>query len=321
MKKLICLALAAIAVAAVLSGCGHKVEGVPGTVAVVNGTSISEDQYLSELSSKLGERVLSNIIERQILLDWANSLKVGVTKEQVDKQIELLKGEGQYKSAVKQLGEAGLRSEMEDRQARINIGKKLFKITDKELQQQYDAEKGRFVHGPRKLVGLIINPKKARVEEAAKKIKAGMDFDEASDLYSDRRFAPRGTIVTWIDVTQKELPEDLRNAVKNTKDGKVSKVFPLGMPGTPTNYVILNVVKSEPKADKKLSDVKDLVRDDAALLKTQMDPKFNDGFNAQKKKAKIKIDIPQFRGLVQEFKNPPEMPSGFGMQPGPAPGR
>ena len=332
MKKLVYLALAAIVLVAVLSGCGHKVEGVPGTVAVVNGRDVSGDVYLSELNRKMGEQVLKNLIEREILLSWAADEKVPPTSAQIDKDIDFLKREMQYDVAVQSLGEAGLRAELEGRQARANLSKKMFKAKDIELEQQYEKMKSNYVHGPRKFVAVIINMDKKRVEEAAKKVKGGMDFDEAAQLYS----VQRQPIKTWIDLDRKELPAPLLTAVSETKVGSVSKLFSLGQMGTPTNFGILRVTKSEGEADKSLSQVKDEVTDELALRKTTMDMmdpsfpyqkeagEFDKAFTDRKKKAKIEIDIPQFRGVIQDFHNPPpSMPMMYGgpsRRPGPPPG-
>ena len=333
MKRLVYLALGAIVLAAIVSGCGgHKVEGVPGTVAVVNGRDISGDVYLSDLNRKMGEQALKNLIEREVLLSWAADEKVSPTSAQIDKDINMLKREMQYDVGVQSLGEAGLHAELEGRQARANLSKKMFKPTDKELEQQYDRMKSSYMHGPRKFVAVIINLDRKRVEEAAKKVKGGMDFDEAAQLYS----VSRQPIKTWIDLDRKGLPAPLLTAVNETKIGSVSKIFSLGQTGTPTNFGILKVTKSEGKADKSLPRVKDEVTDELALRKITQDMRdpsfpyqkevgeFDKAFTDKKKHAKIEIDIPQFRGVIQDFHNPPpSMPmmyGGPGRRTGPPPG-
>lgn len=328
MRRLAFVALLAIVAAIVLAGCGGpKVEGVPGTVATVNGTGISAEDYLGEMHRKMGQQALKTLIERQILLDWAKKDKVAPTDAQVDKYISVLKREMQYDQFVKTLGETGLRQELERRQALVNLSKKMSPVTDKEVKAQYDRMKMTYVHGPRKFVAVIIGMDKKSIEAAAKKVKGGADFDETAQEYS----VSRAPIKTWIDVERKELPAELVAVVKDTKVGAVSKVFALGQTGMPTNYGVLKVMKSEGKGDKSLDDVKGEVEDEVALQKTQpgMDPTFSKAaeafdkkFTDMKKNAKIQIDIPQYRGVIQDFK-PAPMPMMYGgpqARPGPPPG-
>ena len=299
---------AAAAATVVLAGCGSKecIKGIPETVATVNGQKISCSDYLNQTSMRVGQQVLQNMLDEAVVLDWAKSENVSPTDEQINKQIDILKREGVYDQQVKLMGEDSLKSELKAAQARINLAKKLTKISDSDLQQAYDQMKTRYVHGPRKQVALIINSDMSKIQAAEKDLKAGKDFDEVSSTYTDSRFGASGPITIWIDETQKGLPADLLNAAKNTKKGEVSKIFTIGQPGMPSQNGILKVLQEQPKADQKLADVKDEVEDTAAMQKSQMDIDFQKKLNDRKKDAKIEINIPQFKSIAESFKNPPE---------------
>ena len=312
MRRLAFIALLAVVAAIFLAGCGPKVEGVPGTVAEVNGNGISSEVYLSELHRKMGQQALKALIEREILLSWAKKEKVAPTSAQVDKYIGVLKERMLYDQLAETLGENGLRADVEGRQARVNLSKKMFKVTDEELEGQYERMKPNYVHGPRKFVAVVIGLDKKWIETAAKKIKGGMDFDEVAQLYS----LSKAPIKTWIDVGRSDLPAELVDVVKADQGRQGEQGL-----HAPRTYVAgqlwyLTVLKSEGKGEKTLDDVKAEVADEVALRKTEMDmtdpgfpfqkeaTDFEKKFTDAKKKAKIEIDIPGYRGCD------PGLPSG-----------
>jgi len=320
MKKAAIWVAAAAGVALVLSGCGQnmKVADVPDTVAKVDGQSIPASLYLDQASRRAGREVLTNLIEQSVIVKWAKDEDVAPTKEQIDRQIETYKRDGLYERQVKMMGEDAVKAELEAMQARINVAKKLNKPDDKELQQMYDMMKSRYVHGPRKSVALIINSDKEKVEDAAKAVKEGKSFDDAAAEYSDSRFSMGGgPIELMIENDQPGMPKEPVTAAKKTKVGEPSAVFKFGQPGTPTQYVLMKVIKEQPKSDLKLKDVKDELADAAALQRSQMDPTFQEKLNKKKKDANIEVNIPYLKSVVSSIKNPP--PAPMMSQPAPAP--
>lgn len=327
MRKAILAAVAlGILVAAVtLVGCGKKLVEIPDTVAKVNGQEISAATYLDQLHRSSGQRVLQTMIEQQIIVQWAKDEGVPPTEEQVKSQIDALKRDGDYEERVKALGEEGLRQQAEVQQAVTNLAVKLYKIKDKELQEAYDMRRTNYVHGPRKRVALIIDSDKKRIDAAAKKIKAGQDFDEvASSSGVQNPFGPTGAIKTWIEPDQAGLPEDLSEAAKKTKTGKVSGVIkltaPPGAPASYTQYAILKVIGQQPKADIKMKQVKNELANVAAVQKIQAESAdFQKKLNARKKRAKVQVNIEQFKGIVGAVTNPPEPQATPQMAPRPTP--
>jgi len=323
MKKaaLFALGIAVVITAVVvMSGCGTKVSGVPETVATVNGQTISASEYLDQVNRRFGQDLLRSMIEQRIILQWAKEENVEPTEEQIQKQIEILKRDGSYDDQVKILGEEGLRSEIKAMQARMNLAKKYIEVSDADLKQTYESMKQRYVHPARKQVALIINPSKSKIEGAAKKIKAGGDFDAIAAEYSSQQFAAfRGPIKIWVEENQAGMPPELANAAKETKLGEISEPIPLSPPGSPTQYALLKVIQDQPKANKSFKQVKDEIEEMVLFQKSQTDPEFVKKLNAKLKAAKVDIKIDQFKNLVYTFKNPPEPPPMMAPEPQPAP--
>lgn len=317
------IALAVAAVAVVLAGCGAKVEGVPDTVATVNGEKITAADYLSQVSRTAGQQVLRNMIEQDLIVQWAKEEKVPVTDEQVEKQIALMKKTGSYEDRADAIGESGVEQQVRVEQAVTNLAKKFYKVGKSDLDSAYEMGKSNYVHGPRKRVALLIVDDKAKIEKAAKEIKDGADFDQVATQYAGGSpFGQSGPIKTWLDPEQPNLPSGLAKAVKDTKVGAVSKPFDLSSPMMQGNksYAILKVLKTQPKADLKLADVKPEVEKYAAMQKVQAESAdFQKRLNEWKRNADIQVNIDKFKEIESSFKNPPEPMAPPAMQPSATP--
>lgn len=297
-----------------LAGCGNKQGSLPDSVATVDGKSISGATYYEYLNMAWGRQVLPMLVEQQILLNWAEKEGVPVTDEQLNKQIENMKRDGTYDDQLASLGsEQALKDRYKDIQARMNLGKKLYKFTETELESIYDnpGMKRRYVHGPRKRVVLVVSTEKKKIDDALKAVKGGMDFDAAAIKYSDPQFVMGGPAKTPVEKGQG--PEGLQKAADATKVDEVSKPFTFTAGQFGELNAILKVLSDEPKANLKFAAVKDEIKEMAGLQKAMSDPDFQKKLEAKKKKADIKIELPQYKYLVDSIKNP--QPSGMQMAP------
>lgn len=310
-----------LALALALAGCGGKESVVPKTVATVDGKPVSGDLYYEYLSMAWGRQVLPLLVEQQILLNWADSEKVPVTDAQVDDQIKIMKRDGTFDDQVQNTGsEQAVKDRYRELQARINLSEKFNKFTDDELMTLYNNPgiHRRYVHGPRKRVVVIVSTDSKKIADAEKAIKNGMDFDAAAAKYSDSQFLTQGPPKTFVEKGQG--PPALWGAAESLKMDGVSKPFSFTIAQMGTLNALLKVIGEQPKADLSFAKVKTELRAMAALQKT-MDPGFQKKLEDQKKKAEIKIDMPQYKYLVDQIKNPPPaMGMGQMMPPGARPG-
>ncbi len=96
-----------------------------GTVATVNGQPITANELTAQLVRDSGPKSLSSLIEQSIIMQWAKDEKVPVTDAEINAQIDTLKRDGMYEDQVKAVGEEGLKSMLQMRQAMINLQEKL----------------------------------------------------------------------------------------------------------------------------------------------------------------------------------------------------
>lgn len=304
MKKT-ALVITGLALTFAFIGCGNKSANIPDPVATVNGTAISSSDYINELNGIAGRRILQSMVQQQILINWADKEKVPVTDKQVEKEIDSLKAQGLYEEQVQQTSEDFVKNSARVAVAQANLAKKFIKVSDEEIKDAYEFFKsqGRYVHGPRKYVALIINEDESKLKKAQKDLKNGIDPDIVAAKYTDPRIPDRSAIKRWIDEDQEELPEPLKKAIKDTKVDGVSKIITLGEEGQ-TTKLVLKVLASQGKEDKSLKDAKDEVKGIVAMQKAQSDTKFQDKLNKQMKDAKIDIKIESFKNIEELIKNP-----------------
>lgn len=299
-----------------LAGCGNKQAGLPASVANVDGKSISGSTYYEYLSMAWGRQVLPLLVEQQVLLNWADKEGVPVTDAQLNKQMENMKRDGTYDEQVAGVGgEQALKDRYKDIQARMNLGEKMYKFTDSELENIYNNPNmhRRYVHGPRKRVEIIVSTDPKKIADAEKAVKGGMDFDAAAMKYSDPQFVMGGPAKTPVEKGQG--PQGLQQAADATKLNDVSKPFTFTAGQFGTLNAVLKVIGEEPKADLKFAEVKDEIKEMAALQKAMADPSFQKKLDEKKKSADISIELPQYKYLVDSIKNPAPQQGGMGMAP------
>ncbi len=312
MKRTILFLLIALLVV-VLIGCGEHAGGPPAVVATVDGQPISGGLYYEFLSMTFGRQILPSLVDYQVMLNWAAKEKVPVTDAQINKQIANLKRDGNYEDMLANTGsESAIKDRYRELQARINLGEKFNKFTDSELEELYNEPhvKVRYVHGPRKHIVVLLTNDAKNIKKAEKAIKEGKDFEAVAAQFSDAQFTMNGPIKTYAEKGQGI--EDFYTQAEKLKEGEISKPFKLTLGSMGQYEGIIKVIGEQPKLNLKFKEVKDEVKGLAALQKT-MSPDFQAKFEKQKKKAKIEINLPQYKFMADQIKNPQPM---MGMPPG-----
>lgn len=313
MRRTLVVAAAFAASVVLFSGCGVKVKGVSGTVATVDGKSISSQEYFDTLHRRYGKDMLTGLMQNALLEKWAEDEKAPVTDKQVAVQVEILKRNGVYNDQVKQVGEDAINREMRAVQARINIAKKLEPVTKEELSKAYENMKPGFVHGPRVQVEVLVNPDETKVNDAKAALDKGRDFDEVAAEFGTNPMGGSSTIKIWVDLEKPGLPKNIVDAAKDLKVGKYTDVLGIGPKGKTTQFLIMKAIDKQKSADLKLAQVKDEVESNVAVAKFQqtMTEKLRD----KMKEAKVDIKVDSLKDVKYRFMYPPEPQMGMGGAP------
>ncbi len=334
MKVIVSIILAAVLVAGI-AGCGGvQVEGVPSTVAEVNGKQIAAGDFLAETSRMAGAPVLQRLIETMIILDWAEDEGVAPTEEQIKARMDMLEREGMLEDREKMLGKDGLRRDImrEIAMANIAIASEDIEINEDELKSNYEAQKD-YVYDRvgRKQLLMLVSMNKETIEDAKKRIDDGEDFEEVGEaLPSDYGTTgmQKGMILDEYGDNMMAPPDEIVDAVKELEEGEVSEVIESGPPADmpeeqsqsyPTRYFMIKVVKKQPELSLKFEDVKDELEMQVAIRKANSSPVFQEELAERKKEAEIKINIDSLKKVAADIKNPPPPMQNFQMPPQPAP--
>lgn len=329
MKKIMLLAIAAIMIACVI-GCNKsetptaKVAGVPNSsVATVDGLNITKTEYQTLLHNNYGRQALAELCETKIMEAWAKEEGVEPTKEQIDKEIQKLKDDGQYEDAVEELGEENITNMIKDQILKANLSKKIIPPSEEDMKQAFEYNKDKYKHGPRKLAFVVLGQDKASVDKLYKEIESMTDSaaiekkvkELAKEYKDDPEKQPRtGTL--WIGDETTGAPEDLLKVVKDLKVGDKSKVSEMTAGDNKLSYFVV-IKKEEGAADKKFEEVKEELEDQVALMNSMSKPEFRDALQKRKEKAEITIKIEKFQDIADMIKQP--VPPMNGPMPAPAP--
>ncbi|MCG5254840.1 SurA N-terminal domain-containing protein [Brevibacillus agri] len=142
------LTISILILSLVIMGMSEKEE--PRVIAKVNGTTISESQYLMELQKQYGEQILDQLITETLIIQEAEKKNVNVTENQVISELEKMKENMGSPERFNQFLEQYKMTEDQVKE-RIKINMLLnnifvdkVQVTEEEMKSFYEENKDRF---------------------------------------------------------------------------------------------------------------------------------------------------------------------------------
>jgi len=332
-------------------GCGKNtgssqtaVQGPP-TVAEVNGTPITRNDFMKGLeegvglseSFTAGRRVLDTMIGIQLVEKELKAQNITISDAELKKALEEAKqgiassGGGTYEDFLKQAGisEADL-----TKQLRFNLALRKLVVTKSEMEEYFKAHPSAF--NIVKYYFLAFRTKAVADAVYKETTEGKKDFSavarEKNMLKPGTKALPLNTISE--EQAQQELPAAVVSALLSLKPGEVSNPItitnqPQAAPGQPAAppqemWILLKVESHD--AGKTFADSEDEVASILFQQKSSAREVFK-YINGLKAKAKVTILDPKYMSLQEEYRRlasepsmklpatPPGMP-----QPAPVPG-
>lgn len=270
-----------------------QAEIVERVVARVNDEIITltelEEAY-QQLKSTLPEggrlpsrrELLERMIENELLLQEAKREGIKVSEGEVQENIEIVKAgflsekafeltlerEGiKIEDLKKRYEEELMVKKLIDREVRPEV-----EVTKREIRDYYEKNKGRFREEERVRMRHILFEDYSQSLEAWKKIKSGVDFKEV---------AKGGHLGSF---KRGQLDREIEEVTFSLKEGEISSIIK-----TESGYHIIKLEKKEEARLKKLSEVKEVIRN--ILSSQKMEKKIKEYLKKLKAKQEIEIQL------------------------------
>jgi parvulin-like peptidyl-prolyl isomerase len=287
-----------------IAGCGKRGESESQeAVATVNGKKIYMKDFREkikfiddsrELTKEeiygLKKEILGKMIERELILQEAARLGIRVSKEEIEKRVEVLLADYSPKELDVTLKREEIDFEkwkkraeedlMIDKVIYLQINSKV-SLKDEDLQKYYEQHKEEF-NQPGQVRALhIVVETEQEAKEILKSLNKGGDFSQIAREKSISPDAKNGGDLGFF--SEGQMPKEFDDAVSKLKKGETSNVV-----RTPYGYHIFKVTDRVAGGMKTFSDVKEKV--ETKLVMERENLEFDKWIQALKKNAEIVIN-------------------------------
>jgi len=260
------------------------------------GTNYTSNDQAVELLKQQKETILDQMITEKLLLQKAKELKLVPSDSEINKEIQKqydstksqYKTDEEWKNALSQNGltENVLKEQIKNsiimNKVSDNITKDV-KVTDKQIEDYYNANKNKYTTEPNKihLAHILV-----KTENEAKSVKARIDKGEdfgkvAKEVSTDTGSKDNGGDLGDLEEENSGLDATFLKAALALKPGEVSNPVQ-----TQYGWHVIKCISRNQYPVKKLDEVKDEIKN--TLLTNAKQDKITTTLDKWKKEAKIK---------------------------------
>jgi len=299
-RRSLSAALAAIAVLMVV-GCANQ------PVAIVNGSRITKKAFYDRLEQAGGERVLADLIARQLLTDAFNKSGLKVTEQEIAAEIANAKkqapSEADWQAYLKQQGmtEADFHDFIAFNLKVKRMAEKDVKVTEEALRKDFEANREQFSRPETVRLSEIVVNDKARADQIRSQLKDAAQFPNLARQYSISTFTrERGGMRPEEPLAQIQ-PGVVRQAVMGLQVGQITQ------PIKADNVWYIVKLEQRKAAEKAEYDkVKDKVREHYLFTHAKG---VQDMIEELRKTARVRILLPKYQEMNRMFGPPQALPT------------
>ncbi len=260
-------------------------------------------KYDEKKYKQICRKVLEMLIENKLAESKAKELGLKVSESDVDSEIRRIEREQgvTHKEFLKMLKEHGISYQEYRRQIKREIErmqivefevKSRIVIPEERIKEYYEKHKAQFATEEKVRISAIFLKAKdpndpdeikrlmKRAEVIMERLKAGQDFSELAEQFSEGPGAEEGGDLGYFKIN--ELDPELRKIIKNMKVGEVS-----GPIIRPFGIQIIKLVDRKKTGVKPLEEVRDYIY--RILYNKEVEKRYSSWLNELRKKAYIKI--------------------------------
>lgn len=253
--------LAVIAVS--VAGCGGR-----RPIARVDGSVVTEGQWLQRMIMKHGAEQLIAMIDEAIITEQASRLGIDVSEEQVRAKLEeVIALIGSRSALEERLDELHMTMDELRRRVRVlalldELVRRHVKVTEDDMWNYFQRHRKQFRHGPMVRARLMLFSSKESAEAVLQALQAGGDFAGlAKALSEDPGTREAGGDTGWFE--RDDYAPEISKVAFSLKPGQLSGVFK-----GPDGWYILKVEDKRPAGEKRFDDVRDQIK--ARLISERM---------------------------------------------------
>lgn len=235
------------------------------TVATVGKEKITRQDWLSEMESRYGKEVLSELIDQKVIETAGKKYGVKISNKAIERELKMIKTmygtSGGYQSADEEKWLQQIKSSL----ILEELLTKDVKVPEKEMKAYYEQNKSQFSISDSYHISQIIVKTKEEAEQTLKELEQGSNFSVlAMERSIDEFTANQGGDAGYINEQTESYAGEMFNQIKKLKPGKWSKPMQVE-----DGYAIVMLHDYVEGTEYTYKEVKDQIRRQIALA--QMD--------------------------------------------------
>jgi len=295
-----------------LAGCGRR-----GLIQV-NDEKIAKEDFYAKLEAvpvqtptgaKLaGQYVIEQMIQTQLIEQFAEEQKIAPTQEDVDKRFQRIKkdagGDLARSLAAKGKSVESYKEQLKTQLAQFNIITQGVKVEDAEVKEVYDqalkADPSPLKRPEQIKASLIQTAEKEKIDKAYKMLKEGKEFGAVALTLSEHPTSKNeGQLPDWVGRNPKAEGVEKLFTEKLFSLGVNKYSEPFQAEGS---WYILKAGQKRPPKTQTYDEVKDDIREQLALRKGLSDAKYRDKLQEFIKDSKIVVNAKRYEKIPENIK-------------------
>ncbi|CAM2880805.1 peptidylprolyl isomerase [Paenibacillus sediminis] len=263
-----------------------KFTGGNETVATVNGTKITKDDFYKELVKAGGAKTLDNMITQELVKQEADKAGIKVTEDDINKELAKMKegfgSDEEFKQAIENYYGMTYDQFKDQMKFQVEVRKLLepqVKVTDDQIKQYYEQNKASYNTPEQVKASHILVKTEAEAKQILQQLKSGADFATlAKEKSIDPGSKDKGGELGYF--SRGDMVKEFEDAAFSTKVGEIS-----GIVKSEHGYHIIKVEDHKPAHTATLEEKKAEIKD--TLISQEVSNKYNTWIEQLKAKADI----------------------------------
>lgn len=242
--------------------------------AVVGDKTITEAEYVEALKQRYGEKVLEDMINREVVFQAAKQQGISVDPKQVEEEVAKIResygseSDSEFQQAlIRQAGitEESLRQEITYQLLLQALATKDIVVSDDELLAYYNDHPERYAKPMQVRLWQIIVASREEADRVTAELRQGADFQTlAKERSIDSVTAGNGGDMGWVSLSDSRLSEAVKDVVAELGTKKVSDPVQLG-----DQYAIYSIAERKEAKQQSFDQVKEAIRRELAFAQVE----------------------------------------------------